>query len=155
MGKLRSNFLGTKFTIFDSQPPANCPSIKAVGRTSSGRGSKQVSPKPPPGSFPVASISYELNVLGTRGPRRMQATLHSVPSSALEPGGFVPYPCKSGFLPFGLLVRSTRDSLFLCHCQVPCWSWEIPCRTPVRSLLPLTSHLFVVWLFWLQSTGLK
>ncbi|KAG9158412.1 hypothetical protein Leryth_013156 [Lithospermum erythrorhizon] len=39
IGKLRSNFLGTKFIIYDTQPPHSC-----------------------------TQISYELNVLGTRGP---------------------------------------------------------------------------------------
>lgn len=61
----RSNFLGTKFTVYDAQPPntgarvTKCRSIKLVGM-------KQVSPRVPAGNYPVAHISYELNVLGSR-----------------------------------------------------------------------------------------
>lgn len=35
-------------------------------------------------------MSYELNVLGTRGPRRMRCMMHSIPASSVEPGGIVP-----------------------------------------------------------------
>ncbi|CAA6673714.1 unnamed protein product [Spirodela intermedia] len=71
VGKLRSNFLGTKFAIYDSQPPMAAP--------------RKVSPKVPSGSFGIAHISYELNMLGTRGPRRMRCTMHSIPAAALDP----------------------------------------------------------------------
>ncbi|GBG72598.1 hypothetical protein CBR_g12171 [Chara braunii] len=98
VGKLRSNFLGTKFTIYDSQPPVNCPTIHSTSRGRSGplRGSKQVSPRVPPGNYPVATITYEINMLGTKGPRRMHATLNAVPASSLEPGGSVPCPADFG-----------------------------------------------------------
>lgn len=84
VGKLRSNFLGTKFTIYDSQPPHSGP----VATSHAGRrvGSKQVCPRVPASSYNVAHIAYELNVLGTRGPRRMQCTMHSIPASAIEVG---------------------------------------------------------------------
>lgn len=49
-------------------------------------GSKQVSSRVPSSSYNVAHIVYELNVLGSRGPRRMQCTMHSIPASAIEPG---------------------------------------------------------------------
>ena len=61
----RSNFLGTKFTIYDAQPPntgakvTKCRSTRLVNM-------KQVSPRVPAGNYPVAHISYELNVLGSR-----------------------------------------------------------------------------------------
>ncbi|KAJ8428438.1 hypothetical protein Cgig2_003511 [Carnegiea gigantea] len=65
MGKLRSNFLGIKFTIYDAQPSNAGASIT---RSCSTRllGSKQVAPRVPAGNYPVAHISYELNVLGSR-----------------------------------------------------------------------------------------
>ena len=55
---IRSNFLGTKFTIYDRK---SCSTELVVN-------SKQVSPRPrvPTGNYPVAHISYELNVLGSR-----------------------------------------------------------------------------------------
>lgn len=90
IGKLRSNFLGTKFIIYDTQPPYNSAQVVPPGRTSRRFYSKKVSPKVPAGNYNIAQIMYELNVLGTRGPRRMNCTMHSIPASALEPGGTVP-----------------------------------------------------------------
>lgn len=88
IGKVRSNFLGTKFIIYDSQPPHSTSNVVPAGRLgSSRRFSRRVSPKVPSGSFNIAQITYELNVLGTRGPRRMHCVMNSIPISALEPGG--------------------------------------------------------------------
>ncbi|OAY81266.1 Tubby-like F-box protein 8 [Ananas comosus] len=100
-----SNFLGTKFIIYDTQPPytnsaALCP---PSGRTSR-RFSTKVSPKVPTGTYPIAQVTYELNVLGTRGPRKMHCVMHSIPASALEPGGSVPSQ------PDRLLPRLLEDS---------------------------------------------
>ncbi|XP_018438936.1 tubby-like F-box protein 10 isoform X2 [Raphanus sativus] len=96
LGKLRSNFLGTKFLVYDTQPPQNTPSSSSsaliTDQTSRSMfHSKRVSPKlPPSGSYNIAQITYELNVLGTRGPRRMHCAMNSIPASSLEPGGSVP-----------------------------------------------------------------
>lgn len=89
IGKLRSNFLGTRFIIYDTQPPYNNAQLSPPGRSRRFY-SKKVSPKVPTGSYKIAQVGYELNVLGTRGPRRMQCTMHSIPTSSLEPGGSVP-----------------------------------------------------------------
>ncbi|CAA0822036.1 Tubby-like F-box protein 10 [Striga hermonthica] len=105
IGKLRSNFLGTKFVIYDTQPPhACCQAAPPPPGRLSRRFSKKVSPKVPTGSYNIAHISYELNVLGTRGPRRMNCVMHSIPSSSLDPGGVV--PCR----PELLLPRPLDDS---------------------------------------------
>ncbi|KAH7524105.1 tubby-like F-box protein 5 [Ziziphus jujuba] len=93
VGKLRSNFLGTKFTIYDSQPP-NDPVIQTNCRPHRRIHSKQVSPRLPAGNYNVATISYELNVLRTRGPRRMQCTMHSIPISSIQEGGTAPTPTE-------------------------------------------------------------
>jgi len=90
IGKLRSNFLGTKFMIYDTQPPYNGAVVPHAGRSSRRFNSKKVSPKVPTGSYNIAQVTYELNVLGTRGPRRMHCVMHSIPASAVEPGGIVP-----------------------------------------------------------------
>ncbi|CAN6881728.1 unnamed protein product [Brassica oleracea] len=94
LGKLRSNFLGTKFLVYDTQPPQNTPSSSSAlitDQTSRSMfHSKRVSPKLPSGSYNIAQITYELNVLGTRGPRRMHCVMNSIPASSLEPGGSVP-----------------------------------------------------------------
>ncbi|KAL2485815.1 Tubby-like F-box protein 3 [Abeliophyllum distichum] len=89
IGKLRSNFLGTKFTIYDAQPP-NSGAKFTKSRSTRLIGMRQVSPRVPAGNYPVAHISYELNVLGSRGPRRMQCIMDAIPASAVEPGGVAP-----------------------------------------------------------------
>ncbi|KAL1289659.1 hypothetical protein HN51_058064 [Arachis hypogaea] len=106
IGKLRSNFIGTKFIIFDTQPPYSsahiCPP-EGTGRTSRRFYSKKVSPKVPSGSYNIAQVTYELNVLGTRGPRKMHCIMHSIPAAALDAGGSVPGQPE-------LLPRSLEDS---------------------------------------------
>ncbi|KHN03006.1 Tubby-like F-box protein 3 [Glycine soja] len=96
VGKLRSNFLGTKFTIYDIPLPhvgakmtKSC-FTKLVNP-------KQVSPRVPTGNYPVAHISYELNVLGSRGPRRMHCVMDTIPASAIEPGGAAVAPSQTDF----------------------------------------------------------
>ncbi|GLT42007.1 hypothetical protein SLA2020_160310 [Shorea laevis] len=89
VGKLRSNFLGTKFTIFDGKPPH--PGAKMTRSCSSKLVSlKQVSPRISFGNYPVARISYELNTLGTRGPRKMECIMDAIPATAIEPEGMAP-----------------------------------------------------------------
>ncbi|RRT44455.1 hypothetical protein B296_00029711 [Ensete ventricosum] len=98
-----SNFLGTNFVIYDTQPPYNGAALCPPGRTSH-RFSKKVSPKVPSGSYSIAQVTYELNVLGTRGPRRMHCVMYSIPASSLEPGRTVPGQ------PENLIPRSLEDS---------------------------------------------
>lgn len=61
----RSNFLGTKFIVYDAQPP-NAGTVISRSNSTHKVGSKQISPRVPAGNYPVAHISYELNVLGSR-----------------------------------------------------------------------------------------
>ncbi|KAI4326475.1 hypothetical protein MLD38_031787 [Melastoma candidum] len=89
IGKLRSNFLGTKFIIYDTQPPsAGARVIKS--RSTRLASHKQVSSAAPAGTDAVAHLTYELNALGSRGPRRMKCAMDSIPASCLEPGGVAP-----------------------------------------------------------------
>lgn len=89
----RSNFLGTKFMILDGHPPhdsslpSNCKLQQRVHL-------KQVLPKVAAANYKVATVSYELNVLRTRGPRRMRCTMHLIPISAIQEGGTAPTPFK-------------------------------------------------------------
>ncbi|KAL2318746.1 hypothetical protein Fmac_032622 [Flemingia macrophylla] len=93
IGKLRSNFLGTKFTIMDGEPPhdsslpLNCKLQQRVHL-------KQVLPNVAAANYKVATVSYELNVLRTRGPRRMRCMMHLIPTSAIQEGGTAPTPLK-------------------------------------------------------------
>ncbi|KAL5782381.1 hypothetical protein ACOSP7_007410 [Xanthoceras sorbifolium] len=89
VGKLRSNFLGTKFIVYDAQPP-HAGAKMTRSRSTRLVNLKQVSPRVPSGNYPVAHISYELNVLGSRGPRRMQCTMDAISTAAIEPGGVAP-----------------------------------------------------------------
>jgi len=90
VGKLKPNFLGTKFTIFDSQPPPDV--VVLPNNKPSKRQSKQVSPRLPLGNYNVATVTYELTVLRNRGPRRMQCTMHSIPAQCIQEGGKAPTP---------------------------------------------------------------
>lgn len=89
VGKLRANFLGTKFTVYDGCPPHTGAKL-TKSRSTRVFGSKQVSPRVPSGNFPVSHISYELNMLGSRGPRRMNCIMDAIPLSAIGPGGVAP-----------------------------------------------------------------
>ncbi|VFQ96335.1 unnamed protein product [Cuscuta campestris] len=109
IGKVRSNFLGTKFLIYDTQPPCGAHIPTPAGRTSR-RFSKKVSPKVPTGSYNIAQITYELNVLGTRGPRRMQCVMHCLPASSLDTDGTVPGQPELYPRPIDESFRSARLS---------------------------------------------
>ncbi|GMH02648.1 hypothetical protein Nepgr_004487 [Nepenthes gracilis] len=146
IGKLRSNFLGTKFTVHDAQPSnANARVMKchSTRRVSF----KQVAPRVPSGNYPVAHISYELNVLGSRGPRRMQCVMDSIPASAIEPGGEAPtqtefivtnmdsfpsipfFRSKSSRMENGLSgpVSSPNDELLVLRNKAPRWHEQLQC----------------------------
>eukprot|EP00252_Welwitschia_mirabilis_P000644 TRINITY_DN10622_c0_g1_i1.p1 TRINITY_DN10622_c0_g1~~TRINITY_DN10622_c0_g1_i1.p1 ORF type:complete len:405 (+),score=54.05 TRINITY_DN10622_c0_g1_i1:442-1656(+) len=83
MGKLSSDFLATNFTIYDSQPPHNGARI-CNNRAGRRVACKQVSPRLPAGSYVVGHVAYKFNLLRSRGPRRMQCTLHSLPFFSAE-----------------------------------------------------------------------
>ncbi|XP_022717286.1 tubby-like F-box protein 7 [Durio zibethinus] len=70
VGKLSSDFLGTNFTIYDSQPP-HSGAKPSSSRASRRFASKQISPQVPAGNFEVGKVSYKFNLLKSRGPRRM------------------------------------------------------------------------------------
>ncbi|KAL3341302.1 hypothetical protein AABB24_025715 [Solanum stoloniferum] len=91
VGKLRSNFLGTKFTIYDNQLPSDA-AIQHRGRLRRRFSTKQVSPTVSACNYSIATVSYELNVLRTRGPRRMHCAMHSIPFSSIQEGGSAPTP---------------------------------------------------------------
>lgn len=75
VGKLSSDFLGTNFTIYDSQPPLNG-AKPSSSKTCRRFASKQISPQVPAGNFEVGNVSYKFNLLKSRGPRRMICSLN-------------------------------------------------------------------------------
>ncbi|CAL5322798.1 unnamed protein product [Camellia sinensis] len=69
VGKLSSDFLGTNFTIYDSQPP-HSGAKPSSSRSCRRFASKQISPQVPAGNFEVGQVCYKFNLLKSRGPRR-------------------------------------------------------------------------------------
>jgi tubby and related proteins len=66
----RSDFWGTNFKIYDSQPPydgAKASSTRSIRRF----GSRRISPQVSSGNFDVGQVSYKCNLLKSSGPRRM------------------------------------------------------------------------------------
>ncbi|GFP99645.1 tubby-like F-box protein 5 [Phtheirospermum japonicum] len=141
VGKLRSNFLGTKFTIYDSQPPNDSRRFNNA---------KQVSPKLPAYNYTVTTVSYELNVLRTRGPRRMHCVMHSIPVSSIQEGGTAPTPRsfpqpsvddhKSLSAPSKEPLTRVSSALVLknkaprWHEQLQCWCLNFKGRVTVASV---------------------
>jgi hypothetical protein len=154
VGKLRSNFLGTKFCIYDSQPP--CDASRTQSDSSrKGLVKKVYSPRGNSGNYNVATVCYELNVLRTRGPRRMQCTMHFIPISTIEEGGSAPTPptfasdenlsaslCKGKDeeIVTTETVSNTKDVLALknkaprWHEQLQCWCLNFKGRVTVASV---------------------
>eukprot|EP00245_Coleochaete_scutata_P018476 TRINITY_DN961_c0_g2_i2.p1 TRINITY_DN961_c0_g2~~TRINITY_DN961_c0_g2_i2.p1 ORF type:complete len:418 (-),score=65.15 TRINITY_DN961_c0_g2_i2:195-1448(-) len=111
LGRLRANFLSNKFTIYDSTPPvftpagrkgpagpAGCGTCCQGGKTGGsslmGNGVKgSLMKQGSNGQFmnPSVTINYAMNVLGTKGPRKIQCALLSTPVACLVPGSNVPY----------------------------------------------------------------
>ncbi|WVZ66988.1 hypothetical protein U9M48_016135 [Paspalum notatum var. saurae] len=89
IGKLRSNFLGTKFTVYDAHPPC-AGAVPSKGPSAHIIGSAQVPRRLPAGNYPVSHISYDVNVLGSRGPRKMNCVMDSIPVSTIKEGGAAP-----------------------------------------------------------------
>ncbi|CAN4102965.1 unnamed protein product [Withania somnifera] len=132
VGKLRSDLFGTKFTIYDSQPPHN------GARPSSSRScrrfaSKQISPQLPAGNFEVGHVSYKLNLLKSRGPRRMICSLK--------------YPCPGEAVtdesqdalkkhPGSVETRSTvlKNKAPRWHEHLQCWCLNFHGRVTVASV---------------------
>ncbi|CAN1283941.1 Tubby-like F-box protein 6 [Linum perenne] len=133
VGKLRSNFLGTKFTVFDGHPPhAGAKLIRS--RSTKPVSLKQVSPRVPAGNYPVAHISYELNMLGSRGPRRMNCTMDAslsfIRSKSNLPDNSVPSTGqKNAATPLVLKNKSPRW-----HEHLQCWCLNFHGRVTVASV---------------------
>lgn len=87
----RSNFLGTKFIVFDNQP-SHKDNVQPNNNSSRKYHYKHASLNVPACKNKVATIAYELNVLRTRGPRRLNCILNSIPISAIQEGGSAPTP---------------------------------------------------------------
>lgn len=123
VGKLSSNFLGTKFTIQDMQPSYN-PEIKQIPKYNLKKVSPAIKSK-------VAKISYELNVLRTKGPRRMHCTMNSIPVSAVQDGGTAPTPPtfsdQTGEKHGPVISVVERKDLLVLRNKAPRWHEQLQC----------------------------
>ncbi|MCH96661.1 tubby-like F-box protein 5-like, partial [Trifolium medium] len=85
-----SNFWGTKFTIYDTQPPQDA-AVQPNCRSSE-RFNSKVSPRSVPAyNHLVSTISYEWR---TKTPRRVHCVMNSIPVSAIQEGGNAPTPAS-------------------------------------------------------------
>ncbi|KAH7387674.1 hypothetical protein KP509_16G035900 [Ceratopteris richardii] len=84
------------------------PSSRAFKRLISNR---QVCPKAPLVVHEVVYVVYQLNVFGSRGPRRMLCTLHSIPASMMEVG------CENQL---SVETSTEDDSAFQCRMPKAC-----------------------------------
>ncbi|KAJ6850974.1 tubby-like F-box protein 1 isoform X1 [Iris pallida] len=75
LGKLRPDFWGTNFTIFDNQPPYNGAKAQRSREHHRRFACKQISPDVPACNYEIGRVSYKFNLLKTRGPRRMHCSL--------------------------------------------------------------------------------
>lgn len=121
----RSDFLGTKFTFYDSQPPYH--GAKSSNSRSCRRfASKQISPQVPAGNFKIGQVSYKFNLLKTKGPRRMHCTLQLPPEtmdSKLKSSGQVSPE------PFVMKNKTPRW-----HEHLQCWCLNFHGRVTVASV---------------------
>ncbi|CAN1344266.1 Tubby-like F-box protein 2 [Linum perenne] len=126
VGRLRSNFMGTKFTISDRQTLHEVP-MQLARWTSRRLHSRRVSPRTPALNYTIGTINYELNVLRTRGPRRMHCVINSIPVSSMEEES--PMVIPSSGEPLVLKNRAPRW-----HEQLQCWCLNFRGRVTVASV---------------------
>ncbi|KAM1001246.1 hypothetical protein ACFX15_007473 [Malus domestica] len=133
VGKLSSDFLGTNFTIYDSQPP-HSGAKPASSRSTRRFASKQISPQVPAGNFEVGQVSYKFNLLKSRGPRRMICPLICPPSDETAIGKpldnlkLKKTACTSSGYTF------LRNKAPRWHDQLQCWCLNFHGRVTVASV---------------------
>ncbi|XP_045628002.1 tubby-related protein 1 isoform X2 [Ursus americanus] len=104
IGKLRSNLLGNRFTVFDNGQNPH----RAGGSTDVGSLRQE-----------LAAVIYETNVLGFRGPRRMTVIIPGMNTDNER------VPIRPRNASDGLLVRwqnKTLESLIELHNKPPVWN---------------------------------
>ncbi|GAV60713.1 F-box domain-containing protein/Tub domain-containing protein [Cephalotus follicularis] len=131
IGKLSSDFLGTNFTIYDSQPP-HCGAKPSSCRASRRFASKQISPQVSAGNFEVGQVSYKFNILKSRGPRRMVCSLNC-PLSGESANEKPLYDSKnSASVASGLTILKNKAPRWHEHLQ--CWCLNFHGRVTVASV---------------------
>nr|UVZ36693.1 TUB [Calanthe triplicata] len=139
MGKLRSNFLGTKFMLYDSRPPYD--GAKASNSRASRRlASKRISPQVGTGNFEIGHVTYKFNLMKSRGPRRMLCTLlrptgKPPAASAGDENHHIPATkttMERGGAPSSSVVLKNKSPRWHEHLQ--CWCLNFHGRVTVASV---------------------
>lgn len=112
LGKLRSNFVGTEFQVFDdgTNPTDVDPAEKTTDKT----------------RVELGSVMYAPNVLGSRGPRKMQVVIPQVDDSNTmvkpkNPGGV---PFQEGDYLQRIKDHSFRDLVYMIN-KPPRWNEQV------------------------------
>ncbi|CAL9105731.1 unnamed protein product [Musa textilis] len=130
VGKLRSDFLGLNFKIYDSQPPFD--GAKALTNRASRRfASKQISPQVPAGNFVIGQVSYKFNLLKTRGPRRMLCTLQCPAENSHKVHQKMPRADASGSDAGSVVLKNKAPRW---HEHLKCWCLNFHGRVTVASV---------------------
>ncbi|XP_065861944.1 tubby-like F-box protein 7 [Euphorbia lathyris] len=134
VGKLSSDFLGTNFTIYDSQPP-HSGAKPSSSRSSRRFASKQISPEVPAGNFEVGQVCYKFNLLKSRGPRRMICSMKCPVSQ--ETSGNEKSPEESKMTGIESCVSGytvLRNKAPRWHEHLQCWCLNFHGRVTVASV---------------------
>lgn len=128
-----SDFLGTNFTIYDSQPP-HSGAKPSSSRSSRRFASKQISPQVPAGNFEVGQVSYKFNLLKSRGPRRMVCSFKCPLPGEASNGKFLDNinMKKPEFSMSGYTVLRNKAPRWHEHLQ--CWCLNFHGRVTVASV---------------------
>ncbi|THU60719.1 hypothetical protein C4D60_Mb07t15720 [Musa balbisiana] len=130
VGKLRSDFFGLNFKIYDSQPPFD--GAKALTNRASRRfASKQISPQVPAGNFEIGQVSYKFNLLKTRGPRRMLCTLQCPAENSRKVHQKIPRADASGSDAGSVVLKNKAPRW---HEHLKCWCLNFHGRVTVASV---------------------
>ncbi|CAN0826220.1 Tubby-like F-box protein 6, partial [Linum grandiflorum] len=126
-------FLVTKFTVYDGHPPHVGAKLVRI-RSTKPVSWKKVSPKVPAGNYPVAHISYELTMVGSRQTEFSHPMLDISPSfSFLRSKSYLTQDSES--LPSqtnGALVLKNKSPRWHKHLQ--CWCLNFHGRVTVASV---------------------
>ncbi len=112
IGKLRGNFLGTSFTIFDNgiKPPTSA-SARRLGLGTNPTNIRQE----------LAAVQYETNVLGFKGPRKMTTI---IPAMTADHQRIHLSPRKDSETLLGKWKSNSMTDILELHNKHPVWSDE-------------------------------
>ena len=109
--KLRSNFVGTEFTLYDKgSKPGEKPDGKSAG----------LAPRED-----LGAVTYEYNVLGTRGPRKMKGFIPRVDLTSGERARFVATTRDGAHGILDCHKHGRRDDLIVLTNKSPRWNEQM------------------------------